>query len=188
MADGPDWDWERYRKLLHFVLRQTQLDPRLKRRYDSSDLVQETLTKAAAAWRRCRALGEGERVAWLKQILKNVAHDLRDREFADKRDPAREQSIQALAAESSVRLEALLPDDRQSTPGERLEREEELLRVAEALDELRAAQRDVIILRHTFALPVEAVAARLGLTEKAVSGLYQRGLHQLRQRLARLRE
>jgi RNA polymerase sigma-70 factor (ECF subfamily) len=40
------WDPGRYRDLLHLMARRFQLDPRLKRRFDSSDLVQEALLKA----------------------------------------------------------------------------------------------------------------------------------------------
>ena len=38
------WDPGRYRELLQVMARRLQLDPRLKRRFDSSDLVHETLT------------------------------------------------------------------------------------------------------------------------------------------------
>jgi RNA polymerase sigma-70 factor (ECF subfamily) len=187
-TNASDWDWERYRKILQLVLRVTQLDPRLRRRFDSSDLVQETLAKAFAAWQQCKGQSDGERIAWLKKILKNVEHDLLDKELANKRGPGIEQSIHDLVEASSVYLDALLPDDKQSTPGERLQRAEELLRVAEAMAELSEAQRDVIILRYYHGQTVAEVADKLDLSPKAVAGKYQRGIHQLRQRLAYLRE
>jgi hypothetical protein len=40
------WDPGRYRELLQVMARRLQLDPRLKRRFDSSELVHETLLKA----------------------------------------------------------------------------------------------------------------------------------------------
>jgi RNA polymerase sigma-70 factor (ECF subfamily) len=188
MTEPSDWDWERYRKLLKLVLRMTQLDPRLRRRFDSSDLVQEALLKAIKAKDQCRGPSDGERIAWLKQILKNVAHDLLDREIAGKRDPDREQSIQALAAKSSFRLDAMLPDDKQSSPSERLMREEELVRLAEAMDDMSDEWQDVILLRCFHDLSVKEVATRLDKSDKAVAGLYLRGIHRLRKRLADLRE
>jgi RNA polymerase sigma-70 factor (subfamily 1) len=188
MTEPSDWDWERYRKLLKLILRTTQLDPRLRPRFDSSDLVHEALLKAIKAREQCRGPSDGERIAWLKQILKNVVHDIHDRVFADKCHPGREQSIHDLTMASSLRLEALLPVDNQSTPVQRLEREEKLLRVAEALDELLESQRDVIILRHYHSQSVAEVMERLGLSDKAVSGLYQRGIRQLRERLSHMRE
>ena len=46
MAAPGEWHPERYRDLLLVVARQIKIDPRLRRRFDASDLVQETLLKA----------------------------------------------------------------------------------------------------------------------------------------------
>ena len=46
MVPANDWQLERYQALLRLRARQLHFDPRLKRRFDSSDLVQETLLKA----------------------------------------------------------------------------------------------------------------------------------------------
>jgi RNA polymerase sigma-70 factor, ECF subfamily len=187
MTDSSDWDWERYRKLLHFILRRTQLDPRLKRRFGSSDVVSETLLRAAKYKDQCRAVTPGQRVAWLKQILKNVVRDMREHERAEKRDVYRDQSIQDLAAASSVKLEDLLPADH-SSPPEHVEREEELSRQAEAIDELPEDQQNVVILRFTYGQKIPDIALQLDKSEKSVSGLLHRGLRKLGDRLTGLRE
>jgi RNA polymerase sigma-70 factor (ECF subfamily) len=186
MADAFEWDWEHYRKLLHFLLRKDQLDPKYRRRFDSSDVVQETLLRAAKYKDQCRGILPGERIAWMKKILKNVVHDMIEHENADKRNLDRDRSIHELAKESSRRLDALLPAD-QSTPAERAQREEELMRMAEAMEELEEAQRDVLILRFYYALSLKAIAEQLGKSETSIGRLYHRGLAKLRERLAYLR-
>src|SRR6516225_11830608 len=102
------WDPGRYRELLQVIVRRLQLDPRLKRRFDSSDLVQETLLKAHQAEQQFRGLTEGERVKWLRQILANTARDKIREAHADKRDAKLERSLDVMLNESSVRLEAWL--------------------------------------------------------------------------------
>ena len=46
MTASPAWELERYRPLLKLQTRQMELDPRLQRRFDGSDVVQEALLKA----------------------------------------------------------------------------------------------------------------------------------------------
>jgi hypothetical protein len=41
MADHPTWQLERCRPLLQIQLQQVRLDPRLRRRFDSSNVVEE---------------------------------------------------------------------------------------------------------------------------------------------------
>src|SRR5262249_59634021 len=58
MTSLAEWSLERYRPLLRLQVRQFQLDPRLHRRFDSSDLVQETLLRAHAGRNRFRGTTE----------------------------------------------------------------------------------------------------------------------------------
>src|SRR6516225_403405 len=117
-----EWDPGRYRELLQVMARRLQLDPRLKRRFDSSDLVQETLLKAHQAQKQFRGQSEGERIKWLHQILANTARDKIREAHADKRDPNLERSLDAMVHDSSVRLEAWLAAE-QSSPSQKAERQ-----------------------------------------------------------------
>jgi RNA polymerase sigma-70 factor (ECF subfamily) len=91
-----------------------------------------------------------------------------DRMRAQKRDVAREQSLQAALAESSVRLEAFLAAE-QSSPSELAERKEMILRLSDAIDQLPEDQRDAIIHHHLLGTPVAEIARLLGKTDKAVA-------------------
>jgi DNA-directed RNA polymerase specialized sigma24 family protein len=65
----PNWHPERYRPLMKLLAQQlllAQRDRRLLRRFDSSDLVQETLQKAWEKLDEFQGHTEAELVAWLK--------------------------------------------------------------------------------------------------------------------------
>jgi len=178
MPDRPDWDPQRYQSLLRVQARQLHLNGRLRRRFDSSDVVQETLKRACEERSGFIGTTEAEFIAWLQKILANRAIDLIRREGAAKRDVALEQSIQDGLRDSSERLKHLLVDSL-PTPSKQAERRELLVHAAEAVEQLREDQREVVILRDLQDLAVAEIAARLGRTEKSVAGLLRRGRRKL---------
>jgi RNA polymerase sigma-70 factor (ECF subfamily) len=177
---------EYYRPLLRLYARQIRLDPRLRRRFDSSDLVQESLLRAHAGLGRFRGQTEGELVAWLRAILERVAIDQTRAARAGKRDPALEQSLQVAVADSSARLEQFLAAGGPS-PSSAAEQGEVQVRLAAAIDQLPDDQRDAVILRDLYREPVGRIAAQLRKTERAVAGLLLRGRRRLRELLPDLR-
>jgi RNA polymerase sigma-70 factor, ECF subfamily len=182
MAAANEWHLERYQALLRLRVRQLHLDPRLKRRCDASDLVQETLLKAHKNLDRFRGKTEAELVKWLHEILAHTLADEVRKARTGKRNLNLERPLEAIVAESSARLEAFLAAN-QSSPSQHAERKELLLRTTEALDQLPEDQRDVIILRDLMNLSVTEIAGQLQRTEKSVAGLLLRGRHKLRELL-----
>jgi RNA polymerase sigma-70 factor (ECF subfamily) len=182
-SDAGDPGLEHYRSYLQLLARM-HLDPRLKGKLDASDIVQQTLLQAHQARDQFRGRGEDERAAWLRQILaRNLAHAVRD--FGrDKRDVAREHSLEAALGASSARLEAWLAAE-QSSPSQQAQRNEQAVRLAQALDELPEAQREAVVLHYFQGCTVADVGRQLGRSAEAVAGLLHRGLKQLR---AHLRE
>jgi RNA polymerase sigma-70 factor (ECF subfamily) len=183
MAEARDWRSERYRSLLHLQVRLLQLDPQFRRRFDSSDLVQEALLKAHKYRERFGGGTEPAYVGWLQEILRNVARDKVREATAGKRIVRLEKSLDAAVAESSARIQQFLATDSPS-PSEQAERREQALRLAAALERLPQDQRDVIVRRKLDGEPVDRIAAQLGRTEKAVAGLLLRGLRKLRELMA----
>jgi RNA polymerase sigma-70 factor (ECF subfamily) len=183
MSETNAWRLERYRPLLRLQLRQVQLDPRLQRRFDDSDLVQEALLRAHQNLADFRGADEAALVRWLEQILANVLADAVRRERAQKRDVALEQSLDAALEQSSARLGDYLSAGG-SSPSEQVERGEQLLRLAAALDRLPADYRDVILRRDLMGESVARIAAQMDRSEKAVAGLLLRARRQLRELLA----
>src|SRR5262245_8671787 len=169
---------ERFRPYL-LLLARTQLDPRLKGRLDASDIVQQTFLQAHRALAGFRGTTDAERMAWLRQILARcLGHAARD--FGrDKRDVAQERSLEAAVEHSSMRLEAWLAAD-QSSPSQRADRNEQVLRLAAALGELPEAQREALVLHYWQECTVVEIAELMGRSTTAVAGLIKRGLKQLR--------
>ena len=177
------WPLERYRPLLRLQARSLQIGAQLRRRFDQSDVVQETLVRAHRAAAQFRGDTEGELVAWLQRILANTLKELMRKELAEQCNPDREEEIAAAVSHSSMRLEQFAVA-RGDTPSQALQRAEVVVRVAAAVDRLDANQRDVIVLREMQGLPLKEISDRMGKTEKAVAGLLLRGRKRLRELLA----
>jgi RNA polymerase sigma-70 factor (ECF subfamily) len=172
---------DRFRAYLHLLAR-LQLDPRLRTKLDPSDVVQQTLMQAHAARDQFRGSSPEELTAWLRQILARVlGHAVRD--FArGKRDVTQERSLDAALDASSTRLETFLAAD-QSSPSERAGRNEQLLRLADALANLPESQREAVVLHYWQDWSLAEIAEHLHRTTSAVAGLLNRGVGALREQL-----
>jgi RNA polymerase sigma-70 factor (ECF subfamily) len=172
---------ERYRSYLGLLARM-QLDQRLQSKLDASDVVQETMVRAVGNLEQFRGASEAEFAAWLRTILANTLKE-KARAFAtDKRDLQREQSLEARLEESSRRLEGFLAAD-QSSPALQASRQEDLMRLANALEQLPADQQRAVELKYLLNYKAAEVAREMGRSEKAVGGLIARGLENLRKLL-----
>ena len=85
--------------------------------------------------------------------------------------------------ESMYRAEAWLAAV-QSSPSQRVSKQEDLLRLSEALNALPIAQREAIVLHHLQGLKLAEVANELDRSESAIAGLLFRGLNKLHQLLS----
>jgi RNA polymerase sigma-70 factor, ECF subfamily len=159
------------------LLARFQLDPRLQRLLDPSDVVQQTLLKAHRNWDQCRGSSDLQRAAWLRAIL---ARELADavRKF-DRRGEDRRRSLEVALGESSTRLEAWLASD-STSPSGRVLRQEQLLTLADSLARLPDGQRAALELHYFQGLQVQEVGLRMGRSPAAVAGLLRRGLATLR--------
>jgi len=169
---------ERYRSYLMLLVR-LQLQPRFRGKVDLSGVVQQTLWEALQVLERDGADAVVEPTALLRRLLANNLADEFRRHHAQKRDRAREQSLDAALQESSARLDAILAAPH-SSPSQRAERNEELLRLARALEDLPEAQRVAVELHYLRGWTLAAIAEHVGRTKPAVAGLLQRGLSALR--------
>ncbi len=169
---------EEYRDYLRFLAR-LQIDPRLQAKLDPSDVVQETLLNAHEKRATFRGTTEAEMAAWLRAILaNNLAQTLR-RFGRQRRDADLEVSLSAGVEQSSARLEQWLAAD-QSSPSQQAERNEQLMALARALEQLPKDQRTALEQRHLLGRSVAEICREMGRSEAAVAGLLRRGLKSLR--------
>jgi RNA polymerase sigma-70 factor (ECF subfamily) len=138
--------------------------------------------RACVGFDDLRSREPGVVAAWLRKILsRTLADAVRDLERA-KRDIGRERSIEQAVDESASGLEVWLAAD-QSSPSERADRNEQLLRLADALCELPDDTRTAVVLKHCRGWTLAQISQHLGRTPSAVASLLHRGLKQLRELL-----
>jgi RNA polymerase sigma-70 factor (ECF subfamily) len=169
---------EQFRSYLQLLAR-VQLGPGPGNRIDPSDIVQQTLLEAHAKAEQFHG-DDSALAAWLRQALVNNLRDACRALHRDRRDVRRELSLEEAVEQSSARLEGMLVDP-QSSPSQRAVRNEDLLRLADALTQLPEAQRQAIVLHHLQGCSLAETARHLGRTAPAVAGLLHRGLKQLRE-------
>jgi RNA polymerase sigma-70 factor, ECF subfamily len=176
--NAPARNLEDYRSYLRLQA-QLDLDPRLQVKLDLSGVVQQTLLEAHQDGARFRGGNDAALLAWLRQILaRNLLDEVRKVRRA-RFDATLEQSLD----ESSARLEAALAAE-QSSPSEQASRNEELQRLARALEQLPEDQQTAVLRHHLQGVPLADVAGEMGRSKAAVAGLLHRGLTRLRELLA----
>jgi RNA polymerase sigma-70 factor (ECF subfamily) len=133
----------------------------------ASDVMQEAFLRL---WKK---LEEGEKIlnprAWLLRVARNLAED---------------------QAKSAFRRNGTCPpqtmngvQSRDSSPLERLEKEETFARIRGLLDELSRADREILTLRYGFEYTTEKIAEQLGINATAVHMRLSRARQRLAERL-----
>ena len=165
------------------ILATTQLDRRLRRRVNPSDLVQETMLAAHRDFAAFRGASQPEMLGWLRKILINTMH----RTFAThvkagKRDIRREVSIDRISSqmeESACNLASMLPG-KAASPSEPMRSRERAVDLANQLNKLPSQYRDVIVFRVLQGLSFDETAHRMDRSSGAVRMLWLRALDQFK--------
>jgi RNA polymerase sigma-70 factor (ECF subfamily) len=168
---------DQYREYLRLLAR-LQLDQRLQKQLDPSDVVQETLLKAHGAIGQFRGATDNELAAWLRKILSNTLADALRKLHRGK--GRQDHSLENALEESSARIEYLLAANEPS-PGKQAIHNEQLHRLAKALGEMPEDQRTAVEMKHLHGLSVAQIADLMGKTRPAIMGLLFRGLKRLRE-------
>lgn len=178
-----DSQWGQYQSWLRLHAR-LQIDAHFRGKFDESDIAQQTMIEAWRSQSNFRGRSEGERQAWLRQILANVlGHEMRRYRGTQKRDLFRErsleQSLENSMVQSSAALGKIIPAD-QASPSQIVQSRESERLLADALDRLPAEYREVIVLRNMELMSHEEIAKQMGKTTAAVRMLWLRALKQLK--------
>ena len=182
MPSDPSQALEPFRSYLE-VLARIHLDPRLRGKLDPADVVQQTFLRAYAAWPELHNPDRPVLLAWLRRILARTLADVVKHYDRDKRAVDLERSLEADLDRSASGMAGWLAAD-QTSPSQAAERNEEMLRLADALTALPEAMREVVVLKHLRGWTLQRIAEHLGRTIPAVASFLRRGLEELRRRLA----
>ena len=175
--------FQRYEPKLRKLVAK-QLDPRLMKRVDVSDVIQEVhieLSKRIDEFTKERAV---TLYHWMCFITKQkVAELARHHILAQIRDVRREVPLQRnLSGNSSIVLAAHLISQ-VSSPSSVISKAEIGKLVNQAIESLEPDGRDAIVIRHVDQLKTEQAAELLGISQAAFRQRYFRALRQLRKLL-----
>ncbi len=170
---------EQYADYLRLLAR-LQLDSRLRRQLDPSDVVQQTLLIAHEKLAQFRGATHAEMAAWLRSILGSTLGQATRR--YDKHAAEQGRSFDRGLEDSSARLESWL-EHQGNTPSQQVMRAEQVILLANSLGELPDDQRSALEFHHFQGLSVPETARRMGKTVASVTGLLYRGSKDLKQRI-----
>ena len=161
-----------------------RLDRRLAARIDSSDVVQDVLAEASQKLGRYLRDRPLPFFPWLRQLAWERLAALHRRHVQAQKRSVRREEPRALTLpdESAVELAGRLVA-RDSSPSQRLLREELLERMRRALLRLPERDREVLVLRHLEQLSVAEIAKVLEIRPGAVKVRHLRALERLRDQL-----
>jgi RNA polymerase sigma-70 factor (ECF subfamily) len=170
---------EQYRNYLAMLAR-LQIGRRLQGKVDASDLVQETFLEAYRDFGQFRGTTEPELASWLRRILAwNLANLVQRYCGAQRRDVRLEREL-AAEMEQSSRVVDLGLMAKASSPSQQAVRREQAVLLADALEQLSADYREVLMLRHLEELSFPEVARRMDRSLDSVKNLWARALAELR--------
>jgi RNA polymerase sigma-70 factor (ECF subfamily) len=163
------------------LIARDELDVALRAKGSASDLVQETFIEAQRDFAQFHGAGEGELMAWLRQMLLNNLRDFtRRHQLALKRDVSRELSLNAARTHEGPAF-SLISDA--TSPSERLMRNEQAENVQHALDRLPEDHRRVLLLRYHDGRSFEEIGALLKRSANAARKLWLRAIDNMEREL-----
>lgn len=157
------------------------LDPRVRRRVDPSDVVQETLTLAHHRLRSYLATRPIAVYPWLRQLAVEQLDKAHRRHLrAQRRSVAREEpGSPPISGQSVLELaERLIASG--TSASRNMERQDLRRQTHEALGQLSDRDKEVLVLRYLEQLSMRDIAQITGATEAAVKMRHLRALERLR--------
>ncbi|MCA9190648.1 MAG: sigma-70 family RNA polymerase sigma factor [Planctomycetales bacterium] len=172
----------RYRDSLHRLV-GGRIDPKILRRTDVSDVVQEVLVEASRRIPEYVANPILPFHLWIRQIAKDrIIDSYRRHRGSAKRSLDREQPLdvpQKYVDQSSLDIAAQLKDP-ELTPAAMLVQKELAAHVQARMELLEERDREILLMRHFEQLGNQEIALALGISEPAASMRYLRALKKLR--------
>jgi len=169
------------------LLARMEVGPRLQRKVDPSDLVQETLLDAHRQFGRFAGNSEAQFLAWLRRILAGKAANT-VRHYFGTQGRNVNQELEGELTESFERASGQLSQlavAPSGTPSQHALQREQAVLIADALQHLSEDHREVILLRHWDELTFPQIAERMQRSVDSVEKLWIRALGKLKQSVVR---
>ena len=160
------------------LLAASCLHREMRGKADPSDVVQETLLKVHENFHQFRGTTELEWMAWLRSILVRSLTDFQKGFQRQRRNVAREQSLESEVDRSSARLHHMIPSAG-SSPSQEAQRRESAAIVADALAELEPEDSEVVILRSLHELDWNTIGEKTGRSPDAARMLWARAMQRV---------
>jgi RNA polymerase sigma-70 factor, ECF subfamily len=186
MVEGSSSDIDRsfflqYCDRLHALI-SLRLDPRLRGRVDTADVMQEVYLEYARCVAEYRKSPQLPPYLWLRMIAIRKLHAIHRQNLeVQARDARREKHLDTGPAPQASSFEiASQLIGRHSTPSNQAMRAELQAQVQAALNELSPTDREVLSLRHFELMSNSEIAATLGISEATASNRYMRALRRIK--------
>jgi RNA polymerase sigma-70 factor, ECF subfamily len=164
---------EKNRNYLRY-LADRLLDDRVGKRIDASDLVQQTCLSVHKQIGEFAGSNAAQFAAWLRQIHeRNIRNVVRDQLHTEKRDVSREEGLADREIHAAV----------QATPSQQIVRNEESVRLAQAIALLVEDEREALRRRYLEGQSVAEIAVAMGLTKDALARLFKRAMKNAKRHL-----
>ncbi len=160
---------------------ELHLDPRIRARVDSSDVVQEAQAEMARRLPEFLTRRPLPFHLWARKTAYERLLNARRDNRAARRDVTQEAALPDLS--SLVLARSFLAAG--PTPSEAAAAREMAQRVAAAVEELSGEDREILLLRHAEDLPYEEIGCLLEITAPAARKRYGRALIRLQSTLSR---
>lgn len=170
---------ERFRPRLRRMV-SLRLDPQLRRRIDSSDVIQESFVDVVRRLPEYQRSPEMPFFVWVRFLVSQKLLEAHRRHIeAEIRDVRREVAGPDYPEPTSASLaRAFVAPD--GSPSDALARKEEGERLRSALDGMSEHDREILLLKHFEQLNDEECAAVLGLTLSGTISRHVRAVKRLR--------
>ena len=158
-----------------------RIDPRLSRRLDAADIVQEAFVEASAHREDYFRAPTTPLFLWLRGVVSNKLLEMHRHHLGvHMRDAKREQPFDQQNWDDTASALWAHLTGHLTSPSVAAVRGEASARLAEALGEMSPTDREVLALRHFEQLTSAEAAQVLGIQERAAAKRYLRALERLK--------
>lgn len=162
---------QRLRETLRPIVEQA-LGPKLRVRSDGSDLLQKVLIQVTVDLPQFRGENVAEFMGWVRRILERDIQEMLQREkFTSKRSIDREEG-------GSYEIRQAV--GRQSSPSQRMIRQEHSQHLLAALEQLDEEIREVMKSKYLMGESIAEIARQLSISESNVARLLAKGMSQVK--------